>query len=109
MKDYCKVMRLPRETTGEEIKKVYRCLALQYHHDRNQGGPAYENRRKEVNEAYQVLGDEEKRRQYDLSFRLSLSSIGDDQAAWDDDSIDILGMFACRGFGRTSEKFRNET
>ena len=99
MKDYCKVMRLPRETTGEEIKKAYRCLALQYHPDRNQGGPAYENRRKEVNEAYQVLGDEDKRWLYDLSHRRSSSEPVYDQHDGDDDVTDLFRVFARGGYG----------
>jgi DnaJ-class molecular chaperone len=51
-----------KEASGKEIKKAYRKLALQYHPDRNQGDPGCEERLKEVNEAYQILGDEEKRR-----------------------------------------------
>jgi DnaJ-class molecular chaperone len=97
--DYYKVMGLPRAATGEEIKRAYRSLALQYHPDRNQGDPVCENRLKEINEAYQVLGDEEKRRQYDLSFRQSFSRGVYDREDRDDDLIEILRVFARGGFG----------
>ena len=68
-KNYYQVMGLTPEATGEEIKKTYRKLAMQYHPDRNLGDPECEERLKEMNEAYQVLGDEHKRRHYDLFFR----------------------------------------
>ena len=66
VKDYYRLMGVEREASDEEIKKAYRKLALQYHPDRNRGNSDCEEHLKEVNEAYQVLGDEEKRRQYDL-------------------------------------------
>jgi DnaJ-class molecular chaperone len=99
VKDYYKVMGLPREATGEEIKKAYRSLALQYHPDRNQGDPVCENRLKEVNEAYHVLGDEEKRCLYDLSFRRSFAKPVYDQEDGDDDLTEIFRVFARAGFG----------
>ena len=102
LKDYYKVMGLTREVTGEEIKKAYRSLALQYHPDRNQGDLECENRLKEVNEAYQILGDEEKRQRYDLSFRQSFDRRVDYRDLGDD-LIEILrvfhGAFGMRGLG----------
>jgi len=99
MKDYYEVMGLPREATGEKIKKAYRSLALQYHPDRNQGDPVYENRLKEVNEAYQVLGDEEKRRQYDLPCCRSFYESVYDQENPGDDLTGISRVFAQGNFG----------
>jgi len=99
MKDYYKVMGLSRQATGEEIKKAYRSLALQYHPDRNQGDPGCEDRLKEFNEAYQVLGEENKRRQYDLSCRRSFYRPVYDQEDSGDDLIDILRVFGHGGFG----------
>jgi len=66
MKDYYQLLGVKKEAPGDEIKKAYRKLALTFHPDRNGGDSACEERLKEINEAYQVLGDEEKRRQYDL-------------------------------------------
>ncbi len=64
-KDYYKILGVPRNATQEEIKKAYRRLALKYHPDRNKGNKEAEEKFKEINEAYAVLSDPEKRRQYD--------------------------------------------
>ncbi|MBI5297542.1 MAG: J domain-containing protein [Chloroflexi bacterium] len=64
-KDYYKVLGVPRNASADEIRKVYRKLAMQYHPDRNPGDKQAEERFKEINEAYQVLSDEQKRARYD--------------------------------------------
>ncbi|UCC66219.1 MAG: J domain-containing protein [Deltaproteobacteria bacterium] len=65
MKDYYKVLGVSKNATLDEIKKAYRKLALKYHPDRNKGNKEAEEKFKEINEAYAVLSDTEKRRQYD--------------------------------------------
>ncbi|SDF12254.1 molecular chaperone DnaJ [Thermus arciformis] len=65
MKDYYAILGVGRDATQEEIKKAYRQLALRYHPDKNPGDKAAEERFKEINEAYAVLSDPEKRAQYD--------------------------------------------
>ena len=65
-KDYYGVLGVPRNASAEEIKKAYRKLAMQYHPDRNPGREKWANEKfKEINEAYAVLGDPQKRKQYD--------------------------------------------
>ncbi|MBP1749144.1 MAG: molecular chaperone DnaJ [Deltaproteobacteria bacterium] len=63
--DYYEVLNVTREATDEEIKKAYRKLALQYHPDRNPGDRKAEEKFKEINEAYEVLGDIQKRNHYE--------------------------------------------
>ena len=63
-RDYYEVLGVNRDATDEEIKKAFRKLAFQYHPDHNRNGDA-EARFKEVNEAYQVISDPEKRAAYD--------------------------------------------
>jgi len=65
-KDYYKTLGVSRDADENTIKKAYRRLAMKYHPDRNLGKEKWANERfKEINEAYAVLGDPEKRRQYD--------------------------------------------
>ena len=63
--DYYRILNLTRETTDEEIKRTYRRLALEYHPDRNPTDKEAEEKFKEINEAYSVLGDPKTRREYD--------------------------------------------
>jgi curved DNA-binding protein len=64
-KDYYKLLGVPRTADEKEIKKSYRKLARQYHPDVNPNDKAAEAKFKEINEAYEVLSDPEKRRKYD--------------------------------------------
>lgn len=64
-KDYYAVLGVSASATQDEIKKQYRKLAAKHHPDKNQGDPKASDRFKEISEAYQVIGDKEKRKQYD--------------------------------------------
>lgn len=64
-KDYYAVLGVARNASQAEIKKAYRKLAQQHHPDSSEGNPAAEERFKEIAAAYDVLGDEAKRREYD--------------------------------------------
>ncbi|HEX7005218.1 MAG TPA: DnaJ C-terminal domain-containing protein [Trueperaceae bacterium] len=64
-KDYYQILDLPRSASQKEIRAAFRKLAAKYHPDRNKDDPGAEERFKEINEAYTVLSDEEKRKFYD--------------------------------------------
>ena len=64
-KDYYSILGLTKSATAEEIKKSFRKLAVKYHPDKNPGNKEAEEKFKEINTAYEVLSDPEKRKKYD--------------------------------------------
>jgi molecular chaperone DnaJ len=64
-RDYYEVLGLQKGASEDEIKKAFRKLAIKYHPDKNQGDKESEEKFKEINEAYQVLSDPQKKAQYD--------------------------------------------
>ena len=64
-KDYYEILGVDRKASQDEIKRAYRKLAMKYHPDRNPDDKVAEEKFKEINEAYQVLSDAEKRSHYD--------------------------------------------
>lgn len=79
MKDYYRILSVPDNASQEDIKKAFRKLAFKYHPDTNPGNekPA-EERFKEINEAYGVLGDKSKRQQYDFARKAPFAGVGYD-------------------------------
>ena len=71
--NYYAVLGVSLQASQEEIKQSYRKLALQYHPDRNQGNRQAEQKIREVNAAYEILGDPAARKTYD---RLRLGHVG---------------------------------
>jgi len=69
IKDYYKIMGLGPAASESEIKEAYRKQVMQYHPDRHMGDPVYEERLKEINEAYDVLSDRDRKMRYDILCR----------------------------------------
>ncbi len=112
-KDYYEVLGIEKSATEEEIKRAFRKLAIKYHPDRNQGNKEAEEKFKEINEAYQVLSDKEKREHYDQFGTADFQGFGQGgqgYAGYDytgfGDLGDIFGQFFGGGFGRQRTQSR---
>jgi molecular chaperone DnaJ len=75
-KDYYKVLGVPKNASAADIKKAYRKLAQKHHPDANPGNKEAEERFKEISAAHDVLGDPEKRKQYDQVRDMAASGVG---------------------------------
>jgi len=88
--DYYEILEISKNSDSETIKKAFRKLALKYHPDRNQGDKDAEEKFKKVNEAYQVLGDEQKRAIYDRYGKAGLEGRGGFSSAGFGADIDLV-------------------
>jgi len=101
-KDYYKILGIDKKASDEEIKKAYRKLAMKYHPDRNKGDKSAEDKFKELSEAYAVLSDKEKKKQYD-----TFGSAGFQQRYSQEDifqGFDFSNLFREFGFGGGTEQ-----
>lgn len=112
-KDYYEVLGIEKGASEDEIKKAFRKLAIKYHPDKNRGNKEAEEKFKEINEAYQVLSDPEKKSNYDrfgtADFNGAGGGFGDFQGGFGDfsDLGDIFGSFFGGGFGGGSRRNPN--
>lgn len=108
-RDYYEVLGVPKNASNEDLKSAFRRLARQYHPDVN-SEPDAEERFKEINEAYAVLSDSERRAAYDRYGHAGVRGPGGttDFTVDFSDFADIFGdLFGFGGFGRTSRRTRN--
>lgn len=75
-RDYYEILGVPRTCSAEDLKKAFRKLAMKYHPDKNPGDKKAEERFKEINEAYEVLSDPEKRKAYDQFGHMGVGAQG---------------------------------
>ena len=85
--DYYSTLSSARDASADDLKKAYRKLAMQYHPDRNPGDAKAEAKFKEINEAYDVLKDEQKRAAYDRFGHAAFENGGGQQAGGFDLSL----------------------
>jgi DnaJ-class molecular chaperone len=97
MEDYYNVLGVDENAGQDEIKKAYRKLSLIHHPDKNPGNLEAEAKFKQINEAYQVVGDENERKQYDMKRRSPFGGIQQNHGHQDHAGMnqmnDIFKMF----------------
>lgn len=111
--DYYEVLEVTKSCSGTELKKSYRKLAMKYHPDKNPGDSEAEEKFKVINEAYQVLSDEEKRAIYDRYGKAGLEGQGGGRGGFGGSNMeDVMDMFNSMfgggsggfgGFGQTRQ------
>jgi len=98
--DYYEILQVSRDASGAEIKKAYRKLAIKYHPDKNPGDKEAEEKFKYINEAYEILSNDEKRQIYDRYGKEGLERQGGGfHASNMDDIMDIFNSMFGGGFG----------
>ena len=103
--DYYEILGISKTATQIEIKKAYRKLAMKYHPDKNPGDTEAEEKFKEINEAYQVLSDEEKRKIYDTYGKEGLEGRGYRPSGNFQDIFDMFNEMFGGGFGGSESEY----
>lgn len=104
-KDYYKVLGISKEASQEEIKKAFRQLARKYHPDLNQGNKDSEEKFKEINEAFQVLSNPQKKAQYDQYGNSAFTA--EDLRGFRSQGFNFDDLFSDFGFGDIFDIFNH--
>ena len=96
-RDPYELLGVPREASGDDVRKAYRRLARQHHPDANPDVPEAEERFKEIQQAYEVLSDPEKRRQYDERLRTSARRSRSSSRSTNTSQVDLADLLAKLG------------
>lgn len=99
-KDYYDILGVSRDADTSTIKRAFRKLAVKYHPDKNPGDKTAEKMYVELNNAYEVLSDDQKRQKYDMFGEDGLKGDGGGSSDEDDDGDDFFGGMFGGGFGR---------
>ena len=75
MSNLYEALGLNEAASQDEIKKAYRKLSLQFHPDRNNNSPESTTKFQSISAAYEVIGDEDKRRQYDMQSKMQIDTL----------------------------------
>jgi len=105
-KDYYKILGVSKDASKEEIKKAFKQLARKYHPDVNQGNKESEEKFKEINEAFQVLGNPNKKQQYDQYGSSAFSQ--EDLRGFRDFHFNFEDLFSDFGFGDIFDIFNHD-
>ena len=106
---YYEILEVSKTADGKEIKKAYRKKAMKYHPDKNQGSDEAEENFKYVNEAYQVLSDNQKKSMYDKYGKEGLNNSGGNSSSTSMEDV-INEMFGgAFGFGRGTSRQKRKT
>lgn len=104
-KDYYDILWVAKWASEADIKKAYKKLAMQWHPDRHQGDKKAEDKFKEINEAYQVLGDKEKRQKYDTFGTADFGNMGGGGPQGGFGGFDFGDIFGNMGGRGSSQSF----